>query len=117
MNLRKRTLDEMITYFNDTVANMEIPTKDKMTLLGMITAIGYEASTTDSRDWISVKDKMPEEYELVLIYSGSEFKFLRFIEVAKYNGKAWITAWNSDEICQVDYWMPLPKPPKENNDG
>ena len=40
--MKKRTMDEMITYFNDTVVEMEISTKDKMTLLGMITAIGYQ---------------------------------------------------------------------------
>lgn len=38
----KRTMDEMITHFNDTVSTMDISLKDKMTLLGMITAIGYE---------------------------------------------------------------------------
>lgn len=43
MNLKKRTMDEMITHFNDVVSEMNIPRKDKMTLLGMITAIGYEA--------------------------------------------------------------------------
>ena len=43
MELKKRTMDEMITHFNDTVSEMNISRKDKMTLLGMITAIGYEA--------------------------------------------------------------------------
>lgn len=40
--LIKRTIDEMITHFNEVVSEMDIPQKDKMTLLGMITAIGYE---------------------------------------------------------------------------
>ena len=43
MNLKKRTMDEMITHFNYVVSEINISRKDKMTLLGMITAIGYEA--------------------------------------------------------------------------
>lgn len=35
-------MDEMIKHFNDTVSAMSISTKDKMTILGMITAIGYK---------------------------------------------------------------------------
>lgn len=41
--MNKRTIDEMIAYFNQEVSNMDISRKDKMTLLGMITAIGYES--------------------------------------------------------------------------
>ena len=40
--LVKRNMDEMITHFNDVVSAMDISVKDKMTILGMITAIGYE---------------------------------------------------------------------------
>ena len=40
--MQERTMDEMITHFNDTISTMNISRKDKMTLLGMITAIGYK---------------------------------------------------------------------------
>ena len=40
--MRERTMDEMIKYFNDTVSAMDISRKDKMTILGMIVAIGYK---------------------------------------------------------------------------
>ena len=40
--MRKRTMDEMIKHFNDTVSAMDISRKDKMTILGMIVAIGYK---------------------------------------------------------------------------
>lgn len=39
--MKKRTLDEMISYFNQQVAEMEIPRENKMQLLGMVTALGY----------------------------------------------------------------------------
>jgi succinate dehydrogenase/fumarate reductase-like Fe-S protein len=50
--MRERTMDEMITHFNQTVSKMSIPQKDRMTLLGMITAIGfkYEQDTRSLRD-------------------------------------------------------------------
>lgn len=44
ITLQKRTIDEMITHFNKTVADMDIKVADKMTILGMITAIGYQSA-------------------------------------------------------------------------
>ena len=44
--MRKRNFDEMISYFNRTVADMDINQKYKMTLLGIITAIGQEHEWT-----------------------------------------------------------------------
>jgi hypothetical protein len=37
--MRRRTFEEMITYFNQTVSEMDIDRKYKMTLLGIVTAI------------------------------------------------------------------------------
>lgn len=37
--MRRRTFEEMITYFNQTVSEMDIDRKYKMTLLGMVTAL------------------------------------------------------------------------------
>ena len=37
--MNRRTFDEMVSYFNQTVADMDIDRKYKMELLGMITAI------------------------------------------------------------------------------
>lgn len=54
--LIKRTMDEMITHFNDTVSAMDISRKDKMTLLGMITAIGFEyQKAADAIEELSAK--------------------------------------------------------------
>ena len=35
-------MDEMIRHFNNTVCDMKISRKDKLTILGLITAIGYK---------------------------------------------------------------------------
>lgn len=37
--MRRRTFEEMITYFNQTVSEMDIDRKYKMTLLGIVTAL------------------------------------------------------------------------------
>ena len=37
--MRRRTFEEMITYFNQTVSGMDIDRKYKMTLLGIVTAL------------------------------------------------------------------------------
>lgn len=42
MMLQERSMDEMIAYFNNAVAEMDIPQKYKIKLLGMISAIGYK---------------------------------------------------------------------------
>lgn len=43
MGIKERTIEEIITYINNTIADMDISTKDKMTILGMIVALGYKA--------------------------------------------------------------------------
>lgn len=45
--MNKRTMDEMISYFNQEVSKMDISQENKMKLLGMITAIGYENKKQD----------------------------------------------------------------------
>ena len=44
--MNKRTMDEMISYFNQEVSKMDISQENKLKLLGMITAIGTEGGKT-----------------------------------------------------------------------
>lgn len=58
--------------------------------------------------WISVDERLPEEYDTILCFDGSYVQasvFLdgEFIEDDKYEG---------DPICGVTHWMPLPEAPK-----
>jgi hypothetical protein len=41
-SMDKRTMDELISYFNQEVSKMDISQENKMKLLGIITAIGFE---------------------------------------------------------------------------
>lgn len=56
-------------------------------------------------DWISVKDKLPENEKLVLVSYKK-----RSMDVVWYNHnqKMWMK-----NFATVTHWMPLPEPPNE----
>ena len=60
----------------------------------------------DSKDWISIKDRLPSEIELVLIWDQDHG-----ITCCMYECGEWL----GDEYHfeKVTHWMPLPEPPKE----
>ena len=70
-------------------------------------------------DWISVKDRLPEVFDEVIVY------FNGFISIAwretekRKNG---IVGWHLDSqmsypesLVNVTHWMPLPEPPNKTN--
>ena len=67
------------------------------------------------QEWISVKDRLPEAYKLVLAVCKSGKIF-----VGEYVDLGWRTLWriktardSTKEITQiVTHWMPLPEQPK-----
>lgn len=59
-------------------------------------------------DWISVRDRLPEQEEYVAVYDAAD----GCVSVA-YTFEGW---WRTDGDAdpeQVTHWMPLPEPPKE----
>ena len=64
--------------------------------------------------WISVKDRMPDECEEVLIYCPEFLEKIRkalYIEDDFYIEKEDLVVEPAPSGCT--HWMPLPKPPKE----
>lgn len=68
--------------------------------------------------WISVKDRLPENGKPVLIFKEN----LNF-EINRYNNGDWeffnkeIDDWNFSHIDDLPiYWMPLPEPPCEKHE-
>lgn len=74
--------------------------------------------------WISAKDRLPEKYLDVLV-------LVQYPKVNGYTGHYVVIAWkstdddswdsdndnfNNDPEGVVTHWMPLPEPPKENED-
>ena len=90
---------------------------------------GYEKGKQDAVKWISVKDRLPEEDGVYLVFQkhtyGTCIAVLRFAKdarkVDKYDfHRGWKNVWYRYDsewghitIDDVTHWMPLPDPPKE----
>lgn len=71
--------------------------------------------------WISVKDRLPErKYVDYLVATRLQTYGSKGINVAWLNDDNGVWKSNDEWICDgreiVTHWMPLPKPPEENED-
>lgn len=80
---------------------------------------GFEERIDDLNEdkWISVKDRLPDWYEWVHVWSNHFESPIMTRRVETGDGK---DGWNWDwsrivGLCDmgVTYWMPLPEPPQE----
>lgn len=65
--------------------------------------------------WISIKDRLPEEGELVLTNRGASSDLRMEVDYLVYfedGHKTW-SCTREKEQSLVTHWMPLPHPPKE----
>ena len=72
--------------------------------------------------WISVKDRLPEDGENVLIWYeyfryGSYNRMYKTYEIAYQYDGFWSGVNPLGQKARVFAWMPLPEPPKGENDG
>ena len=59
------------------------------------------------QEWISVKDRLPEESGEYLAYCGEyDGICVLYFEISKTKGR-WMRKWK-----EVTHWMPLPEPPR-----
>lgn len=69
--------------------------------------------TMSEMKWIPVAERLPEkDYEDVLAFDGICGCFITFTKTT-IHGKKYFAIGNGD----VTHWMPLPEPPKEEDDG
>ena len=64
-------------------------------------------------EWISVKERLPEPFEIVLVHTPEEKLFPTVCEGYLANYGIWYTGFYMREPDEVTHWMPLPEPPKE----
>lgn len=101
--LVKRNMDEMITHFNDVVSAMDISVKDKMTILGMITAIGYEYQrAADAIEKLQDALSWKEHFDLLAEQDCKQTPEVRGVIVSANHG-----------ITYVGYDETKPQQPKE----
>ena len=71
-----------------------------------VIADGLIAHGVTVQEWISVKDRLPEKDEIVIICTDENF-----IYVGELIGDTWFLD-NDSWTETVTHWMPLPEPPK-----
>lgn len=78
-------------------------------------------ATTDRlcREWVSVKERLPEREEYVLMLVSGKFSCLAFDHAYMIGHHAGAEGWIVDEYPEwenpgVTHWMPLPDAPKED---
>lgn len=84
-------------------------------LLGFQTAINIVKQHQAESGWISADERLPEDDENVLVYSGDKEMFIAWCGVL---GRTWRDSFRDapyDELVgiSITHWMPLPKPPSE----
>ena len=76
-------------------------------------------------EWISVKDKLPNDGDVVMIQYRTPYELL--ITTAVYHAFRQVLFWSiispnsmlgSGEVVHdyITHWMPLPKPPEDTHD-
>lgn len=66
-------------------------------------------------DWISVRERLPEVRQEVLVYWRNTSQKAEHFELTRYTGDHWYLLDNTGRPwIEVVAWMPLPEPPKEN---
>lgn len=124
--------DEAANAIEDLFAELRKEMVDNINLTGQL------VEEHAKHQWISIKDRLPSQdgyylvaYKLDVIpqrwhfnvypfsldlYNTDKFDFPR----KKYKGKSGFYFYDSEygycEDSRVTHWMPLPKPPKENED-
>lgn len=73
-------------------------------------------------EWINAKKQLPENPdEMVLCIVSGRYKNLEFYEAYEMASFSWDEGWILEsypewETPEVSWWMPLPEPPKEEDE-
>ena len=67
-----------------------------------------------AKQWISVKDRLPNDYQPVIVSDGEETEFAIFYDLYNGYGQTFVTpdCYEEERIEGITHWMPLPEPPK-----
>ena len=106
MGMREKLIDLAHDYFDSVPWYADIADLNTEELIDHLIANGVTI-----QKWISVKDRLPEQGQEVIVYSGGVLKPTVFA----------YQFWNKnyDSWARITHWMPLPEPPsgERNTDG
>jgi hypothetical protein len=78
---------------------------------------GKEISGKNSQwvQWISVKDRLPEEYQIILVWDGKKVypTYLSDWENEEKTSPVFSDIKNDLRISNITHWMRLPEAPKD----
>ena len=63
-------------------------------------------------NWINVKDELPKEFELVIVFTEDGEVTIGSLEIGYGEFSFAVTIDEETELRGVDLWMPLPNPPE-----
>ena len=93
----KCCIDEMLDNGLEAIEQLEKTVEDQVERIAIMEA--------EMQGWISVDEKLPDEYTNVLVVADGKVLFCQMWVYG--NGEKHFT------LSGVTHWMPLPKPPKE----
>lgn len=80
---------------------------------GFLSAID-RSPTIESKHmkWISVEERLPEKYTIVLCYKDKQYRLGYYIGASYSKGVAAFRHPKDQFAFGVTHWMPMPEPPK-----
>ena len=92
----------------------DLTEKNLVNVVGAINLVDrLQARVTELTTWISVKDRMPEPGQRVIIFGKRSYQPKGFMRVTLIDGYG---AWSGERYPEghneVTHWMDVPEPPK-----
>lgn len=108
MNVKEKLVELLTEFYGCDPMYYDV---DALAIAQHLVAHGVTA-----QEWISVTDRLPDDYGLYLIVCGGK------VQCAYREGFLFSEIWNDDLTggfsiipdSKVTHWMPLPEPPKGN---
>ena len=117
MDVREKLVEQAISYFwygiSCDIFSEPVTTYAKLAIEALEKK---KESGVTVQEWISVKDRLPEEWTNVLVYSGGNYDVLMYRpnrrETLCFMYQDECGHWTEKHSPPVTHWMPLPEPPK-----
>ena len=66
-------------------------------------------------EWISVKERLPEDGKVLCVRKSEAFRGRRYVDILNVDHGYFMDGAFVVSDGNVTHWMPLPEPPKEGN--